>query len=84
MSAARLPYLRRAMLLRGWTISELSARSGVNRDTLGAAASGKTVSEKTLVRIVKALDLAPVSPAMIEIGARLAEEAPAQVGGPGV
>ena len=83
MSTATLPYLRRAMVLRGLTISELAARSGVNRDTLGAAAAGKPVSEKTLIAIVRALDLAPVSPSMRELGVQLVEEAPAPVGGPG-
>ena len=83
MSTATLVYLKRAMVVRNLTISELAARSGVSRDTIGGAVRGKPISERSLAALVKALDLVAVHPLMHELGVEVAEEAPAQVGGPG-
>ncbi len=77
-----LPFLERAMAVRGLTQQELAERSGVSRDTVSSAVRGGPITSRTFKRLIDALDLVPVRAIAHEVGAAVAE-APARVGGPG-
>ncbi|MFI5259842.1 MAG: helix-turn-helix domain-containing protein [Candidatus Limnocylindrales bacterium] len=77
-----VPYLARALAIRGLTMSEFAQRSGCSRNTLSTAMRGGPITARTFRRVVAALDLVPVSATAHELGAGVGE-APARVGGPG-
>jgi transcriptional regulator with XRE-family HTH domain len=72
-NATSLPFLEKAMAVRGLTQLELSARSGVSRNTLSTAMRGGPITARTFKRVVAALDLVPVSAIAHELGAGVAE-----------
>jgi hypothetical protein len=80
MSTVALPFLARALAVRSMTLLELSARSGVHRNTLARAARGRPISTRSSRRVIDALDQVPVSDRARELGLRL-EEAPTRAGG---
>ena len=47
--------LRRHLALRGWTATELAARSGLSEATCSHAQTGKNISEKSLRKMCLAL-----------------------------
>lgn len=60
-SMVRLPGLRQQRRLRRLSIADLALRSGCWRPAVAAADRGDPVSVKTAEKIIKALELVPVS-----------------------
>ena len=75
-----IPYLGRALAVRGLTQVEFAERSGVSRATLSTALHGRPITARTFKRVVQALDLVPISASAHELGAEIAE-ASARPGG---
>lgn len=47
--------LRRAIVLRGWTVAEFVGAAGVSRGCLYGALLGRGVTDRTAIRIFRAL-----------------------------
>ncbi len=68
-----VPYLARALAIRGLSRAEFSVRSGMSRETVAYAVNGRPVTALTYKRIIAALDLVPVPALAYELGAGVAE-----------
>jgi hypothetical protein len=49
--------LRAAIVSRGWTVGEFAATAGIGRASVYRALGGRAVSDRTVIRIVAALEL---------------------------